>query len=58
MVRFLVKGVTYFVMGTRIMFRESAHRAVADTIDSMRTAKGLRALSPDALHSMMSKLAG
>jgi hypothetical protein len=55
---FLVKGVTYFVMDTRIMFQESVHRAVTGTIDSMRTAKGLRALTPEEAKPGLSKIAG
>ena len=36
---------TYYEMDTALMFQESVHRAVLEVVDSMTTAKGLRALS-------------
>jgi hypothetical protein len=55
-VRWAFKRITYFAVDTRLMFQESVHRAVTDTIDGIRVAKGLRALSPDELRPVTNNL--
>ena len=42
-----LKPPTYYATDTRLMFQDAVHRAVLETIDGVRTAKGLRALSPE-----------
>jgi hypothetical protein len=41
----LFKPITYYSTDTQIMFQESVHRAMIESIESLRTARGLRALS-------------
>lgn len=52
----LFKPVTYYSSDTRIMFQESIHRAVVETIGEIRNARGLRALSQDEARPTMRDL--
>ena len=52
----LFKPVTYYSSDTRIMFQESIHRAVVETIGEIRAAQGLRALSQDETRPTMRDL--
>lgn len=52
----LFKPVTYYSTDTRIMFQESIHRAMVETIGEIRTARGLRALSQDETRPTMRDL--
>ena len=56
--RLFFKPVTYYEVDTRLMFQDSVHRSLTDTIGSIRTAQGLRALTPDELRPTMSGLVG
>lgn len=53
-----VKPVTYFSTDTRLMFQESVHRTVIETIEGVTMAKGLRALSPEEKRPTMRDLLG
>jgi hypothetical protein len=52
----LFKPATYYSSDTRIMFQESIHRAMVETIGEIRTARGLRALSQDEARPAMRDL--
>lgn len=41
------KPTTYYSLDTALMFQESVRRAVSEVIGDLRSAQGLRALSPD-----------
>lgn len=41
------RATTFYTLDTRHMFQESVHRALVETLGGMRSARGLRALSPD-----------
>ena len=41
----LFTPTTYYSVDTRLMFQESVHRAMIESIESLRTAHGLRVLS-------------
>ncbi len=43
------RASTYYALDSRLMFQESVRRALTATIDSVRAAQGLRALSPDEM---------
>lgn len=45
--RRLFKPVTYYSIDTLIMFQESVHRAVIESIDEIRVARGLQSLAPE-----------
>lgn len=49
--------VTYYSLDTAIMFQESIRHSVLDVIDSMTTAKGLRALTEDERKPVMKRFA-
>lgn len=49
----LFKPITYYATDTHIMFQESIHRAVVESIEAVRTTRGLRALSPDETRPTM-----
>jgi hypothetical protein len=48
--------VTYYSVDTRLMFQETVHRALIETICDLRTAQGLRALSHDEARPEMRDL--
>lgn len=50
------RAITYYTLDTRLMFQESVHRAVTQTISTIRTAQGLRALSADEMRPTMRDL--
>jgi hypothetical protein len=52
----LFKPVTYYSTDTRIMFQESVHRAVVETVSELRTARGLRTLNQDESRPSMRDL--
>jgi hypothetical protein len=54
----LFKPTTYYSIDTRLMFQASVHRAVVETIEGLRNAQGLRALSPNELQQDMKALTG
>lgn len=47
------RAFTLYNLDTQRMFQQSVHRVVTDTISGLRTAKGLRALSPDEMRVTM-----
>lgn len=51
--RRLFKPITYYATDTHIMFQESIHRAVVESIEAVRTTRGLRALSPEETRPTM-----
>lgn len=54
--RALFRPATYYATDTRLMFQESVHRAVVETIGGLREARGLRTLSPDESRPTMRDL--
>lgn len=54
--RLLFSPVTYYAQDTRLMFQESVHRTVTQAIAEIRTAQGLRALTPEELRPTMRDL--
>jgi hypothetical protein len=50
------RAVTYYTLDTRLMFQESVHRALTESISSIRIAQGLRALSADETRLTMRDL--
>ena len=54
----LFRPTTYYTEDTRLMFLESVHRAVAETVTGIRSAQGLRALQPDELKPSLRNLLG
>lgn len=52
------RPATYYATDTRLMFQESVHRAVLETIEGITTVKGLRALSPEERRPTMRDLLG
>lgn len=50
------KPATYFQHDTTLMFQESVHAAVLETVDQMVQAKGLRALSESERKPILSSL--
>lgn len=49
----LVKRTTYYAVDTLLMFKAAVHAAVTETIDSLLTAKGLRALTEEEKKPIM-----
>lgn len=54
----LFHPVTYYALDTALMFQESIHRAVTETIGALLDAQGLRALSEEAKRPTIRDLTG
>lgn len=54
--RIIFRPTTYYSTDTRLMFQESVHRAVVEVIEGLRTAQGLRALSPEETKLTMQEI--
>lgn len=52
----LFHPVTYYALDTTLMFQDSVHRAVTDTIEGLLDAQGLQALSEEARRPTMRSL--
>jgi hypothetical protein len=56
--RFFFKPTTYYSEDTRLMFQETVQRCVKEAIEEVKTAKGLRALSPEEILPTPGELLG
>lgn len=52
----LFHPVTYYALDTALMFQDSVHRAVTETIDGLLSAQGLKALSDEQQRPTMRSL--